>query len=110
MSTFSLIVYELGVIFEGHLAPLPKQFATSPQVRYISMILMGPYEDIFMPLKFVWGGCTIFRNLAALQKLAQRLKAANLSTEIHWKTAPMKISFFSMATQISWDNRKISEC
>ncbi len=26
------IVYELGIIFGGHLAPLPKQFATSPQV------------------------------------------------------------------------------
>ncbi len=39
-----------------------------------SMILRGPYKDIFMPLKFVWGGGVYYiRNLAALQKSAHRL-------------------------------------
>ncbi len=109
-----MLVYELGVIFQGHLAPLPKQFATSPQVTYISawrcfkilqkvsmsfyiefkydgqgvpleyfsMILRGPYKDIFIPLKFVWGGLHCFRNLVALQKLAGRLCCMNEQSDM----------------------------
>ncbi len=69
------IVCDLGVIFEGHLAPLPKQFSTSPQVTYISswlcvsMILWRPYKDIFMPLKFVWGGGALFSKSSGPTKI-----------------------------------------
>ncbi len=39
-SYFLVIVYEVGVIFKGHLAPLPKQFPTSLQVTYIIYVLV----------------------------------------------------------------------
>ena len=54
------IVYEQGVIFEGYLVPLPKQFATSPQVTHCRVPEGQGVKRHFHALKICLRGGALF--------------------------------------------------